>query len=191
MHPAQGGGPLRVGVREQGRGTHPGALLTRQISLPPPSEAGSPTQGWGQCPRQSPVARYPLPGPFWHAHCAHLLLHPGWGHRAAASWGSPASLSPIPPGNGTPITERGTCRSPTLPSSLPTRGEGMHQPGFTHFSFRCLGSEGTIRPRDWLPAGLLPMAFTSLGVGGGEFPGRERGWAAPGSSLEGWGMRYM
>lgn len=88
---------------------------------------------------------------------------------------------------GAPINDRGTCRSPTLPSSLPTRGEGMHQPGFTHFSSRCLGSEGAIRPRDWLPVGLLPVAFTSLGVSGGEVSREGERPGSPGFQPSGMG----
>lgn len=116
---------------------------------------------------------------------------PGLGAPGSSLLGVSSFSVPYPARKWDSNNRGGHLQSPTLPSSLPTRGEGMHQPGFTHFSFRCLGSEGTIRPRDWLPAGLLPVTFTSLRVGGGEFPGRERGWAAPGSSLEGWGMRYM
>lgn len=77
--------------------------------------------------------------------------------------------------------------SPTLPSSLPPRGEGMHQPGFTYFCLWCPGSEGALSPREAfpLPAAPLLVAFTFLRGAATKFPESERGQAALGSSLEG------
>lgn len=81
--------------------------------------------------------------------------------------------------------------SPTLPSSLPPRGEGMHQSGFTHFFLWPLGSENALSSRDLLrfPASRLPVAFASQRGAAVKFPRSERGQETRGSSLQGWGVR--
>ena len=55
---ASAGGRAPAGARNP-----VGGLLESHISLPPPPETGSPTQGWGHCPPQAPGARFAFPGP--------------------------------------------------------------------------------------------------------------------------------
>lgn len=173
--PAQGWGPLRVGVRPQKQGSHLGAQLEGRISLPPPSEAGVLTEGQGHSPagaRRTVSAPRPLLACTLHAR---LSLQPRLGapgNCPRGGRGGPCSLGPLSRRQevGAPGTEAGTCRAPTLSSSLPPRGEGMHQPGFTLciylFIFpRHLGSKGTIRSRHWYLAGPLPLSFSAGGGG--------------------------
>lgn len=162
-----------MGVSGQGRENPCGGLLESQISLSPPCEAGSPTQGWGALSAPGPLPSL--------ASCAHVSLRLGWGRGAAASWERLTPRSPPPPGNGSSESLEGHLRvahSSFLPSSTWRR----HAPSRVHsfLSWRP-GSEGALSPRD--PLSSLPPSFRwpLLRVGRrGSFPGvREAGqtWA--------------
>lgn len=120
--PDEGAG-ASAGGRAPARGRNPReGLLESQISLSPPCETGSSTQGWGAL-----SALGPLP---WRASCAHVSLRLGWGRRAAAPWKRLTPLSLTTPRNGSSESREGHLR--VAHSFFPSSTWRRHAPARVH-----------------------------------------------------------